>query len=224
MVTIEDVRDRADLPAFTQQRLNEIHEAAFGPDERQYSMDYMLERAGRRDTILRLIREGHRPCGYVYLELESQSSAAFLWYMAVDASLRNHGIGRRAVIDTLDMLRREYPGLRYVMFEVHRPQEYGDPERRALDSRLIEFYRRLGAYLVRGIDYRIPAADDPSRSVTYDPMFFILSGDLDPEEVRERVLLMASDNFEDNPDDPRWLSLQNTDGMTIVAPPEIDGA
>jgi hypothetical protein len=55
-------------------------------------------------------------------------------------------------------------------------------------------------------------------------MFFILSGDLDPEEVRERVLLMASDNFEDNPDDPRWLSLQNADGMTIVAPPEIDGA
>jgi ribosomal protein S18 acetylase RimI-like enzyme len=222
MVTIEDVRSGADLPASTKELLTKIHNEAFGPDEQHYSMGYMLGRVGRPDSILRLIREGHRPSGYVYLELVPNPDTAFLWYMAVDAAVRDQGIGRRAMVDTLEMLHREHPAIRYVMFEVHRPADHGDPERAALDRRLIEFYRRLGAYRVFGIDYQIPAADDPSRSVTYVPMFFALRGDPDREEVRERVLLMASDNFEENPDDPRWLDLQKTDGLTILAP--VDGA
>ena len=183
-------------------------------------MRYMLDRVGRADSLLRVIWVEGRAAGYLYLEFAPDQTTAFLWYFAVDAEMRNRGVGRLAMIDTLELLRREHASVRYLMFEVrdveHDDGSHGRPTARSS----VDFYRRLGAYVVRGIDYRLPAADDATRSVTYDPMFFVLNGPPDPSEVRERVLLMASDNFDTDPDDPRWITLQRSGPVTILPPPD----
>lgn len=182
-------------------------------------MEYMLGRSGQADSILRIVELEGRPVGYAYLELAPQAASAFLWYVAVEAGLRGRGIGRAAIEDTLVMLRREHPDLRYAPFEVARPVGPEDPAEPTPDRRRLDFYRRLGAYWVRGVDYVIPAADDPDRSVAYEPMFFALTSAIDEREIRRAVVLMAEDNFEDRPDDPRWMRLKaSIDHATITAP------
>lgn len=219
MITTVRTLRRADIDPPTQARLIAIHDDAFGPEERQYSMASMLGQAGRSGHIFRTIRADRRVVGYTYLELAPAAALAFLWYMAIEADMRNRGIGRLAVKRTLDLLRRSHRGLRYAMFEVHRPIEEEDEARQRIDRRRIEFYRRLGAFWVQGVDYRIPAADDPTRSIAYDPMFFRLRRSHDETEIRSGVLLMARDNFEGEHGDPRWLRLQRSlPRMTIVAP------
>lgn len=219
MITVVDIRNRASVPPATEARLRAIHEEAFPPEEQQYSMDYMLGQVGRLGSIFRIIMSAERVAGYAYLELSPETATAFFWYIAVDPALRNNGIGRFAIDDTVAMLRREHPDLRYVLFEVHTPLDHHDQLRQTLDQRRIGFYRRLGAYWVRGVDYRIPAADDARRSIAYDPMFFALRDKFDENQIRDGVLLMAADNFEDSPDDPRWLSLrQSVERATIASP------
>jgi GNAT superfamily N-acetyltransferase len=181
-------------------------------------MEYMLERAGRPDALLRMIRVDDRVAGYMFLELSDDPATAFLWYFAIDERLRGRGVGAQAMKDTLQKVRRAYPSVRYLFFEVHTPSDAGHNS--SLDRRRIEFYRRLGAYWVRGTDYRIPAADDPERSLSYDPMFFSLDGQVDPTEVRQAIALMARDNFEDRPDDPRWQRLLIFERLSIVGPTE----
>jgi GNAT superfamily N-acetyltransferase len=218
-VTVQDTPNRDAVDPAVLARLRAIHEEAFPPEERQYSIEYMVGRAGEPESVFRIIRFGERDAGYLYLELDPKASIAFLWYFAVDATLRNNGIGRLAITDTLAMLRRKHPLLRYALFEVHKPLRADDAAARDLDRRRIEFYRRLGAFWVRNVDYRIPAADRPSRSVTYDPMFFVLHGEVDVDEIRAGILEMARDNFDERPRDPRWTRLQNSlENLTIVAP------
>lgn len=214
-----DVRSRDDLSSADVDRLRSIHAEAFPPEEQQYSMDYMLQRVGDPDSALRIIKVNDAIAGYLYLELSPQQATAFLWYLAVAVGQRDAGLGGSAVRDTLDLLRREHPDLRYVLFEVHTPVAEHGLERQDLYRRRIEFYRRLGAHWVQGVRYRVPAEGDPTRSVAYDPMFFALHGSFDSDEVRDRVLLMASGNFDDAPDDPRWHRLQHSMmNMTIVSP------
>jgi hypothetical protein len=76
---------------------------------------------------------------------------------------------------------------------------------------------------VRGIDYRLPAADDATgaASIGYHPMFVPLRGEPDPDEVRAGVLAMASDEYGPDHDDPRWLALTSATDIEIISPPEI---
>jgi GNAT superfamily N-acetyltransferase len=217
------VKDAASVSPDTAERLRAIHDEAFAPDERQYSMDHMLERSGHADRILRIIELDQRAVGYAYLELAPRAASAFLWYVAVSAELRGRGIGRMAIDDTLLMLRREHPELRYALFEVARPVRPEDPAEPTEDRRLLEFYRRLGAYWVRGVDYVIPSADASSRSVAYEPMFFVLAGTIDGSEIRRAILVMAEDNYEDRPDDPRWIRLQRSVEHATITPPDGGG-
>jgi GNAT superfamily N-acetyltransferase len=214
-----DVESRASVSPDIAERLRRIHEEAFSPDERQYSMDYMLERSGQADSMLRIIELDERPVGYAYLELAPRLASAFLWYVAIDAELRGRGIGRTTIEDTLVKLRREHPELRYALFEVGRPARPEHPADPSEDHRLLDFYRRLGAYRVRGVDYVIPAADDPGRSVPYEPMFFALVGTLDEPEIRRAIIAMAEDNYEDRRDDPRWVRLQRSVERATITPP-----
>jgi len=218
VITVRDVPGPTAVTPATRSRLRALHEAAFPLAERQYSMQDMLGRAGERNCIFRIVTLGQDVAGYLYLELSPETATAFLWYFTIDAALRNRGIGRLAIRDTLEMLRREHPDLRYAMFEVHKPLA-ADQAGRDLDLRRIHFYRGLGAFLVRGVDYRIPAADDRERSLTYEPMFFALHDSFDRTEIGVSIVAMARDNFESRPDDPRWLRLRKSIGrMTIVAP------
>lgn len=219
-MTIVDLRPGAAVSADTAARLRAIHEEAFPPPERQYSIEYMLERAGRGDGLMRIVELDGRPVGYAYLELAPQAAIAFLWYIAIEAALRSRGLGGKAVADTLEMLRRDHPELRYAFFEVGRPDDAVSPQQADIDRRRREFYRRLGAYWVRGVDYVIPAADDPNDSVAYDPMFFALRDTDDREAVESAVALMASDTYADRPDDPRWKRLRDSLTRAVIVPPD----
>lgn len=200
--------------------LRPLHEEAFGPDEQQFSMEYMLQRAQAGHYQLRVIRVEEAIAGYACLELRSATRIAFLWYMAISANYRNRGLGRRLVTDTLDTLRRTSPDLKYVFLETHKPLPGTDAATIALDKRRFAFYRRLGAFAVEGIEYRIPAADDGEIALAYTPMFFLLRGVPEFGEVRAGVLLMAQDNFADAPEDPRWSGLQASLSRLVITEPE----
>ena len=225
-IRVDDVVVSAAVPPATRRALEAMHTAAFGPAERQYSMAEILRRAGSPSGILRVIVLDERPVGYVFLELGTSAKSAFLWYVAVDEEQRGRGVGRFAINDTLDMLRREHPDLRYAFFEVHRPDQQTGGES-DVDRQRLDFYRRLGAYRVSGVEYQIPAADDEGRSVAYEPMFFTLRDGFDTDEVQAAIRLMAADNFAHRPDDPRWVVLQQSIARArILAPDERldDGA
>lgn len=220
VISIETVRTRASA-ADIGDELTAIHEEAFEAAEQHYSMDHMLAQIESDDSIFRVVSLHGHAVGYLYLELVERSETAFLWYFAIASEHRSGGLGGMAITDTLELLRRDHQTLRYVFFEVHKPAADEDYYGGHDDSRRIRFYRRLGAYWIRGVDYRIPAANDDSRAVSieYDPMFFVLRGALHEPEVRQRIAMMAEDNFEDDPKDERWTSLKESlTSATILAP------
>jgi ribosomal protein S18 acetylase RimI-like enzyme len=223
VVAIERVDDPDKLTPSEIRRLADIHQEAFGPAERQYEMEDMLRRVAAGGGVLRVITQDQIPIGYQYLEQAADSRFVFLWYFAVDSVRRNGGIGAKAFRNLVELVRSEYPAARYLMFEVHRSGMHGGLDGDDVYSRLIYFYRRLGSYLVRGIDYRLPAANDETgaASVDYRPMFVPLTGEPDLVEVREGVLAMASDEYGPDHDDPRWLAMTRTAEIDVIPPPEI---
>jgi GNAT superfamily N-acetyltransferase len=183
-------------------------------------MDSMLGHAGRDGNVFRVIRADDQVAGYVYLQLVPAAKSAFIWYLALAPEFRDRGIGEAAVKGTIELLRRNHPELRYALFEIHRARDDDDPATRTTDRRRAGFFGRLGAYRISGVDYQIPAADDASRSLAYDPMFFELRGDMDIAEIRDAVISMAADNFEAAPHDPRWAALRETAKAATVVEPE----
>ena len=216
MIRVIPVGGPGDLEPATVERLGRIHEEAFPAEERQLSIRYMVDRAGRPDSILLVATSDGAAVGYAYVELPRAAPYAFLWYMAVEAGHRDQGIGRELITDLVEALRRDRPERRILLFEVHRPSA-DDTAGNSLDRRRIEFYRRLGARWVRGIDYRIPAAGDASVSLAYDPMFVALHDSFDPEEVARGIVAMAEDSYLDRLTDPRFLQVQaSVTGMVIA--------
>jgi ribosomal protein S18 acetylase RimI-like enzyme len=194
--------------------LHRIHEEAFPPAERQYDIRFMLHNTGRHGFRLLVLTEpagptgAHGVVGYVFVQARPDLETAYLWYLAIDSGRRGHGLGRRMVRLALEAVRDGWPSIRAVFLEA------GPGPRR--------FYRGLGFWWVRGLDYLIPAEGDPARSLAYDPMYLPLRGsadDLDDRFVRQAVLEMARDNFRARHGDQRWKDLRaSTNRMRRVSP------
>ncbi len=183
--------------------LHRIHEEAFPPGERQYDVEFMTANAGRHGFLLLLLTEPTGPAGtdrvigYVFLQARPGLEIAYFWYLAIDKPRRGGGLGRTMVSLALDVVRDRWPSFRAVFLE-------SGPES-------LRFYRRLGFWRVRGVDYRIPVKGDPENSLAYEPMYCPLPGpaaDLDDGFVRKAVLDMARDNFDRRRGDARWKALQ----------------
>jgi GNAT superfamily N-acetyltransferase len=217
--------------------LREIHERAFLPPERQYDVDDMLTRTGRRGFSLLVLTEreertmAHVVAGYLFLEARPRRDVAFLWYVAISEHRRGHGLGHTLVSLALDEVHDRWPSVRAVFLETSRPASGEREDAPSEEMRRVRFYRDIGFWWVRGLEYEIPAEGDPQKSLRYDPMFHALREapqDIGHRFVREAVLEMARDNFSTRrrwpvtgkqPDDPRWKKLvASTDEVFRMGP------
>jgi ribosomal protein S18 acetylase RimI-like enzyme len=200
--------------------LRRIHDDAFPPGERQYDVRFMLDNAGRHGFQLLLLTEpggptsAHRVAGYVFLQARPELEIAYLWYLAVDRQRRGNGLGSAMVSLALEEVRDRWPAVRAVFLEA------GERPRR--------FYRGMGFWWLRGLDYRIPVEGDSTSSLTYDPMFAPLCGpadEMDDRFVGRAVLEMARDNFRFREHDQRWQDLRaSVSRMRRVSPADLDEA
>src|SRR5512133_1403353 len=66
---------------------------------------------------------------------------AHLWYFATQPQMRSQGLGSW-IYDQL--LQRQKPGRRALIYDVEDPQQMSTPETRDLATRRIQFYQRKG--------------------------------------------------------------------------------
>ena len=210
---------RARLDAASRATVTAIHEEAFLPPERQITAERMLDHAQGNERLM-LVTQGECVAGYLFVEARPKRRIVFFWYLAIDETRRAQGLGTFLVTHALEVVRERWPTCRAVFLETARPPSADDPT--AEENRRVRFYNRLGFFRVTGVSYEIPAADEPLRSLSYDPMFYLLDGSrerMDIAFVRKSVLEMARDNFANQPADPRWAALKaSTARMKIVAP------
>ena len=217
-VQLREVHNRAELSPVTIQRLVELHEQAFPPEEQQFTMELMLDRTGADGFRLLVATLDEQFAGYLFLQVRPQQGAGFLWYMAIEEHLRNRGIGGEVVRQTLAKVRREDPQVQIVLLESHRSNKDDPSHDPAIDARRIELYRRLGAWHARGIDYGLPAKDAPSRLLHYEILFFSLRGLPDREQIRETISGMMRSNFPEG-DERVQPMLRSLEKLELVPPP-----
>jgi ribosomal protein S18 acetylase RimI-like enzyme len=217
--------------------LETMHEDAFRTRERHYSVDDMLTKTGRRGFLLLLLTEREEPteahalAGYVFLQACPERGVAFFWYLAVAAQRRRQGLGTTMMRLALEVVRDRWPSVVGVFLETDHPASGEAKDSRSVKMRRVRFYQGLGFTWVRGIEYQIPAHDEPDSSLRYDPMFVATRGlpeDIDDRFAKAAVLEMARDSFDAKrswpfarrePDDPRWATLlASMDGMYRVVP------
>lgn len=91
--------------------------------------------------------------GYALVFAPRGQQLAWLDYLAVDASVRNEGIGTAIFQAICDRLAPDFAGL---MLEVDPPASH-DPALLAMQRRRLAWYQRLGARVLE-VDYRFPGA------------------------------------------------------------------
>ncbi len=134
----------------------ELYETAFLPHERLLVATQLRVMRGQAPEF----GEAHTVCavdgagrlaGLMQYSLQQETSAAFLWYIAVRPELRNAGLGAEIYREL--WRRLDAAGCRTLVFEVEIPERYASDEERELAGRRIGFYRRLGARLLTGIQH-----------------------------------------------------------------------
>ena len=222
----------ASLDARSLAVLEEIHQAAFPPPERQYGVDDMVSRTGRGGFLMLILTEreqasdAHAVAGYVFVEARPARDVAFFWYLAIDQHRRGRGLGHRLVELAVEVVHDRWPSVRAIFLETASPARGEAEDSPSDEMRRIRFYRDIGFRWVRSIAYEIPAAHDPQASLRYDPMFLPApekADDITCQDVAEGVREMARDNFPSRrsgflagrePVDRRWTKLiESTDEL-----------
>ena len=148
---INDLQDDLLLPWL------DLYETAFPPNERvlvsfllQVLKDKALGRAQKYHLWAAL--EPHTTLvGMAMVELFPESQAALLWCLAVTPNERSRGWGGKLYQEILRQVNSTNTAM---LFEVELPEEAHSDQERQLAQRRIEFYRRQGARVLRGVHYR----------------------------------------------------------------------
>ena len=85
-----------------------------------------------------------------FIEQVPTHGLCFLWYLATSTAVRSQGHGTQFYHWILDQFKANKQ-LKQMLFEVEIPETADEPD---LAARRINWYRRLGAQLVLGINYR----------------------------------------------------------------------
>jgi len=135
----------------------DLYQASFPPEERIPASDFVRllreKAAGTRPNshIQAVLDQSGEFVALLRYDLGKEPGIAYLWYLAVDPAARGGGIGSECFSEVVR--RAEEGRLRAVVFEVEIPEHFDNPERREFARRRIEFYRRQGALVLRGIRY-----------------------------------------------------------------------
>jgi ribosomal protein S18 acetylase RimI-like enzyme len=125
-------------------------------------------------------------------------------YMATAAKYRNQGIGSNFIRHYINFIKLDNK-YDYIIMEVEDP-EYG-PDK-SLKNRRIHFYLRLGAKIMKGIKYIMPALSGDTQTnmllmILPQPKEAILNGDL----VKNIVGQIYSELYGRKPDDALLISI-----------------
>jgi len=150
VVEINDLHDELLLPWL------DLYETAFPPNERvlvsfllKVLKDKALSRA--QQYQLRAALEPHTTLvGMAMYELFPSCHAALLWCLAITPNERSRGQGGKLYEE---ILRQAKPTNTAMLLEVEIPEEAQSNQERQLAQRRIEFYRRQGARVLRGVHY-----------------------------------------------------------------------
>lgn len=150
LVEIHDLNDPLLLPWL------DLYETAFPPGERilvshVLNVLHKQARGGSSGHLLAAVDQERALAGIIFDEEPEEGETAFLWYFAVDPQMRGHGLGSQIYRGVLERLR---PQVRALIFDLEDPAEMETPEAAALAERRIAFYRRMGARLLGGVEYR----------------------------------------------------------------------
>jgi GNAT superfamily N-acetyltransferase len=135
----------------------DLYETAFAPCEKVLVSEHLKilrEKAqgeARYHHLLAVLDGRGAFAGMVRYQLLPEAGAAFLWYLAVEPHLRSTGLGSKVYRELLQ--RVDNGVIKALVFEVEIPELQDHEDGRQLARRRIEFYRRQGARLLRGIDY-----------------------------------------------------------------------
>lgn len=145
---ITDVRDDLLMPWL------DLYETSFPPEEKMLVSTFLrrLKLKARGDEpdwhmLAALDGEGEF-VGLLCYEARPETGIAAFWYLATLPNLRGGGIGSACYREVARRARES--GARMMLLEVELPEESADPD---LARRRIEFYRRQGVKLLRGIHY-----------------------------------------------------------------------
>lgn len=131
-----------------------LYELTFPPEERLLAGELVriLQKPASCQThhMLALVETEQGLAGLGLWQSQPQLSTAYLWYLAVQPSLRGGGLGS-ALYQAI--ARGALAQHRLLIFEVEIPAEAPDEASRRLRERRIEFYRRNGARMLKGVHY-----------------------------------------------------------------------
>jgi GNAT superfamily N-acetyltransferase len=114
-------------------------------------VDLLSEMAQRSDYLFLTVHLDHSVVGFSVVNINSQSDAAMLEYMAVAELWRGQGIGQHLFQQITEM--REVFG-RYLIVEVDSDKRPSPLQRD--NSRRKRFYKNLGCREIAGLDYVMP--------------------------------------------------------------------
>jgi ribosomal protein S18 acetylase RimI-like enzyme len=149
VVEICDLHDELLLPWL------DLYETAFPPDERvlvsfilKVLKDKALGQAQQYHLLAAL--DAKTLIGMAMYELFLSSCVALLWCLAIAPDERSRGWGGQLYEKILEQLNRTNAAM---LIEVEIPEEMHSDQERQLAQRRIEFYRRQGARVLRGVRY-----------------------------------------------------------------------
>ena len=149
-VEITDINDDLLLPWL------DLYEISFPPEEKvfvSYFLALLKDKAKglRADSYMTAAVDGDGALvGLMRFDANIEQTA-YLWYLAVHPDMQGQGVGSFCHDEVLQRSREA--GARAAVMEVEIPEEISDPQHRKRAEMRIEFYKRHGALLLRGIRY-----------------------------------------------------------------------
>jgi GNAT superfamily N-acetyltransferase len=135
----------------------DLYETAFPPEERVL-VSNILEilkgmDKGKKSSFKILAATDSRQnfVGMALYELNLKICCAFLWYLAITPKNRGHGLGNNFYQEIIGQVQKA--GYQVMFFEVEMPENVDSIERKVQSERRIQFYRKNGAKLLKGIYY-----------------------------------------------------------------------
>lgn len=132
----------------------DLYETSFPPEEKvlvSSFLQFLKEKANGEypDSHMQaVLDEDARVVAAIRFDIVREAGATYFWYMAVDPSVRNRGIGSACFNEVVRQATEG--GTRAMVLEVEMPDHSPDPE---ISARRIGFYRRHGATMLTGIGY-----------------------------------------------------------------------
>ncbi|MHB8072814.1 GNAT family N-acetyltransferase [Desulfosporosinus fructosivorans] len=134
-----------ELKAFYQLIVRDFSQGEYAP----YSIIYQHLQGGLQKALI--FCEGEKDIAYSVCTDSHENNYVLISLLAVFKEYRGQGIGS----EFLKRLRLMYRDKQVLLVEVERPDQAKTPEDGDSRRRRIEFYERVGFYLIEGVDYSI---------------------------------------------------------------------